>query len=91
MRRNFTGVHIQFEPADRSVGIMAESFSAWPLYGGKAEDTGPWCELVDVATGECRWENSATGEPANKPGYIGDLVELTLKHFVEQFYAMERD
>lgn len=82
--RRLAGVRVTYEPADRGVGIMGESFAAWPVYAdGRSE--GPWCELLDCATGEVRWEDSETGKTIEAPPY-GALVEATLRAFVEEFY-----
>ena len=87
--RRFAGVHLTFEPADRGVGIMAESFAAWPVYSDGKND-GPWCELLDCATGAVRWEDSETGKDCERPAF-GDLVEAMLRSFVEAYYAREVD
>jgi hypothetical protein len=89
MGRRFIGVHVQFEPADRSVGLMGESFHAWPVFSD-GKDEGPWCELVDCATGEVRWEDSETAETIEPPFYA-PLVEATLRSFVTAFYAQDAD
>jgi len=87
--RRFSGVHIEYEPADRSVGIMGETFAAWPEFAdGKNE--GPLCELTNYMTWEFRWEDSETGKECSRPWYA-DLVEKTLRAFVEAFYADERE
>jgi hypothetical protein len=88
--RRFAGVHVTVEPADRSVGIMAESFAAWPIYSDDKNDEGPWCELLDCATGEVRWEDSDTGATIDRPVF-GAIVEATLRAFVDAFYAQESD
>lgn len=85
----FSGVHVTFEPADRSVGIMAESFAAWPVYSD-GKDEGPWCELVDCATREVRWEDSETGETIERPAYAS-IVEASLLAFVDAFYGQEAE
>ena len=82
MSHRFIGVHINFEPADRSVGIMGESFAAWPLYSDDKGDE--WCELVDVATWEFCWESD--GEQVAAP-VVAPLVEAALRAFVEAFYG----
>jgi hypothetical protein len=87
--RRFAGVHVTFEPADRSVGIMGESFSAWPVYADGKGD-GPWCELLDCATGEVRWEDSETGQTIEAPPFAA-LVEATLRAFVDEFYRGDEE
>jgi hypothetical protein len=86
--RRFVGVEVQFEPADRSVGIMAEAFVAWPTFSD-GKDEGPWCELLDCMTGEVRWEDSETGQTIEPPSFYAPLVEATLRSFAEHFYAMQ--
>jgi hypothetical protein len=49
--RRLSGVHVEFEPADRSVGIMGESFAAWAEFAD-GKNTGPWCDLTDCMTWE---------------------------------------
>lgn len=66
---------------------MGESFVAWPEYAD-GKDEGPWCELLDCATGEVRWEDSETGKDCEPP-WCAPLVEATLRAFVEQFYASD--
>lgn len=88
--RRFAGVHVSFEPADRGVGIMGESFAAWPVYADGKND-GPWCELLDCATGEVRWEDSETGKTIEAPPTYGPIVEATLRAFVEEFYGRDEE
>ena len=76
------------EPADRSVGIMAEGFSAW-MTGLAA-----WCELSALPTKDeparFTWYADATGDACTRPEFGGALlVEKTLLAFVEAWYEQE--
>ena len=84
-RRRFNGVRVQFERADPSVGIMSESFSAWPTYSDD-EDRGPWCCLIDFIAGTFEWKDSETGKTCPRPGHDGILTERTCLAFAREFY-----
>lgn len=84
-----TGVKIQFEPSDHSVGIMSETFAAWATFSND-KDQGLWCELVDMITWKFRWEDSETGKDCAAPYYAG-MVEKTLKEFVMAYYDLEAE
>jgi hypothetical protein len=76
------------EPADRSVGIMAEGFSAW------IASVAAWCELDALPTKDeparFSWYADATGDKCTRPEFGGALlVERTLLAFVEAWYEQQ--
>lgn len=77
------GIHkvvFSFEPADRSVGIMSEDFSAW--LGD--DNTVPWCHLTDIAKKTFAWYDN-DGESILPPPYH-KTVETLLLAYAESFY-----
>jgi len=83
MGRAIPDVRVTFhvEPADRSVGIMAEGFSAW------IEGAAMWCELEDIATGKCVWFDNDSN-PTHRPRDAAQ-IEALLVAFAAQFYESE--
>jgi hypothetical protein len=68
------------EPADRSVGIMSEGFSAWLTHGAV------WCNLEDVAKpGAFQWYANDTGDPCDPPRE-SIYVERALLAFAQAWY-----
>jgi hypothetical protein len=78
-------IRFRVEPADRSVGIMSEGFSAWNERG-KA-----YCVLVDcdpsMETGKFEW-TSNDGDACDRPK-DADLIEGALMGFARGFYKGE--
>jgi hypothetical protein len=74
------------EPADVSVGIMSEGYSAWLKQGDE------WCDIAGVGTSieECvfDWYSNDTGEYAQRPVYAR-IVENALFGFVKGVWAHE--
>lgn len=74
------------EPADRSVGIMAEGFAAW------LENGEEWCNLEDLGhtfeNSKFEWFSNETGDSCTPPGNH-KLVEMMLHAYVESYYQME--
>lgn len=76
-------VTFHIEPADRSVGIMSGSFSAWDDAGSS------WCDVADVAEPmKFVWYDNETGD-ACEPPTNRLLVEGALRGFVAAFYEAE--
>lgn len=77
--RNFPQLVFHVEPADRSVGIMSEDFSAWE-HNGKS-----WCHLEDAEltpkgmSYKFNWFETESGEPITPP---------TNAYIVEKFLAV---
>ena len=84
MTRPDLAIVFHVEPADRSVGIMAEGFSAWD-----ADPAAPRCDCEDVAPPMVfRWYDGETGDPCEPPPNRL-LVEGALRGFVAAYYAQE--
>jgi hypothetical protein len=81
MMKLSTTIKFNVEPADRSVGIMSEGFSAWDESSPGEE----WVNLDqwDIEFGKCKftWEN---GKPSN-----ARLVERALWAYAHAFYEMD--
>lgn len=81
------------EPADRSVGIMSEGFSAWMEGSGSRGD---WCDLVEY-TGEPKkarfqwYDMNSERIPEDKLALIPHrrMVERFLLALVVEFYKLE--
>lgn len=87
-------IKIEFavEPADTSVGIMAEGFAAWNINGTC------WCNLdmFDAVFEHCKfsWYLNTTGEEVDPRAMIPNdkfIVEHALYGFVNGYYAMQED
>ncbi len=88
-------IHFQFEPADRSVGIMSESFSAWVLENDPAIDrweqpvpVDGWCEITNywenfVLSDFQWWDNEGNQMP--RPTYA-QLIERLLHTYAANYY-----
>lgn len=74
----------QVEPADRSVGIMSEGFSAWEENGTS------WCNLDDIQPPKFTWYDNETGE-ACKPPVEHKVVEAALVGFANGYYKNEEE
>lgn len=75
-------VTLHVEPADRSVGIMTEGFSAW------TDDGDSWCELIELVPTTFQWIGNETGDPVPRPS-DAHVVEKLLTTFVDLFYAAD--
>ena len=73
----------QMEPADRSVGIMSEGFSAWEKDGDK------WCNLDDIHPEKFTWFDNETGNEVAPP-QDHSIVESALIGFADGFYAQDK-
>jgi hypothetical protein len=80
-------IGFSMEPADRSVGIMAEGFAAW-LIGGSC-----WCNLADIGHGvgdvedaTFEWFDNDDGEKCARPIYA-EFVEAALVAWARTYYA----
>lgn len=71
------------EPADPSVGIMSEGFSA------AIEDGDCWCNLDDMCgSGAFTWYANETGDECPRPEYA-DEVEAALLAYADSYYKDE--
>lgn len=76
------------EPADRSVGIMSESFAGWME---DAPHYGYWCELVEYTakfdTAKFQWYDSESNV-LSKEKYIPykNMVERMLFSCIQEYY-----
>jgi hypothetical protein len=72
------------EPSDRSVGIMAEGFSAWNNTGKE------WCEIADIGktfeTTKFQWF-TMNGDAIDRPKNA-IWIEKALYTFAETFYSL---
>ncbi len=78
-----TTIVFHVEPADRSVGIMSEGFSAW------ISDGAVWCDLVewneDPTLTSYRWVHNEREDDVIPPPYAG-LVEGALHGYIAAWY-----
>ena len=85
-------VIFRVEPADHSVGITSEGFTAWLDDG---DDEGPYCTMVEYgATHEkskFEWELAKTGKRIERPQLYGRLMEELLLQCADQFYRARND
>lgn len=76
------------EPADHSVGIMSEGFSAW------TEDGAAWCSLESLETNLVDsafiWYDGESGDRRKAPDNAA-LVEAALHAYAHAYYLMDRD
>lgn len=91
-------VEFHVEPADRSVGIMTEGFSAWVLDEDPISRdfiakklTSVWCDLVDYGatfeTAKFQWFSNETGDKVERPVFA-EIVERLLHTYVLVWYAL---
>ena len=73
-------VEFHIEPADRSVGIMSEGFSAWVLDGDC------WCEVEQSFPFVFQWYDNETGDKRNPPN-DSVYIEEMLKVYVKVYYS----
>ena len=75
-------ITFHIEPSDRSVGIMAEGFSAWEESGTS------WCDLseMNLQAYKFGWFSNDTGDKTERPANA-DVIEALLKTFIEQYYV----
>ena len=76
-------IELLFEPADRSVGIMAEGFS------GYDDDGSSWCNLIEYAAKfeECKfeWFDNESGKETNPPANH-KFIERLVWTFANEYY-----
>lgn len=70
------------EPADRSVGIMTEGFSAWDNSGTAR------CNAKDL--NEFEWYDNETGNLTTRPAN-GRLIENALESFITVYYDQDNE
>ena len=78
-----SSITLHIEPADRSVGIMAEGFSAWE------NDDVCWVELDDIASGKCTWYDNETVYKIELDLPMqskGRMIEALLVAFANAYY-----
>jgi hypothetical protein len=71
-------IFFQVEPADRSVGIMSEGFSAW------FDEGDCWCELSDIQPPKFAWYDN-NGNNIEDPTYHR-FLEAMLLAYAEAWY-----
>lgn len=80
-----TEIEFTVEPADRSVGIMTEGFSAG------AKDGDCWCNLDDMlGEGKFTWYANETGDECPRPANA-DEIEAALLAYANAYYEGEGD
>lgn len=81
-------IKFAMEPADRSVGIMSEGFSAWTTDGDC------WCNLDDMGTtrreSKFTWFSNESGDVVDRPDYAA-IVECTLLAYAEGVYETKEE
>ncbi len=86
MSRPDLSVTFHVDPADRSVGIMSEGFSAWDA----SPEATAWCEIELLPGGAAcfRWYDNETGAHVSAPDN-SILVERALQGFADAYYIQE--
>jgi len=77
-------VSFHVEPADRSVGIMTEGFSA------RVEGSDCWCDLEDIAKPQFGWYDTETGIQVVGPD-DHSIVERLLLAYANAWYDSQAD
>lgn len=83
MKTKDISITFHVESADRSVGIMAEGFSAWE------NDGNAWCDLNDIGRttrDAFTWYCNDTGNAVAAPESNGIMIENMLRAYAESWY-----
>jgi hypothetical protein len=79
-----TSITFHVEPSDRSVGIMAEGFSAWD----NSPESTAWCDVADVAPMTFCWYSNESEDKCEPPtNHV--FVEEALRGFVDAYYGRD--
>lgn len=95
---NQCDIHFSVDPADRSVGIMAEGFTAWFKSEVPGLGTDFFCELTELGDSripeswEFEWFDGDTGNKIDLPTHpAAKLLERSLGRFAHSWYDAQEE